>query len=447
MRKKSLISGLLAGFAALTVLMGSAPAAMAQNELLATQTFSFDGYNGSKPLQNNWLEDQKWRTVTVYLPDGYDSNQQYPVVYVLPGFLMYDMENTIDQLVQGPRQAYLQANAPTWVNYTFDMDGIAKRVMTDLNQKFLTVEVNGLTGAGGGLYDCSPAIGDYRSFIRQLVSEIDTRYSTVANKDGRILIGFSMGAYGAVAFSIEYPEVFGGVAYLDPFGNDMDAGPVPGPNGLDPGFVFIYRRILHQYPFSIDLPVHKPVKDSDFAAIQGAAPATPFNDTYFFTQAIWAINMLRAPNQSAQFFGDSLLLDDANRTTSAINYANWENWRSTDTTSRVAAGGGNLSRTIVYLGRGDLAPSSLVLHRTQPDGGLLTAALANKGVTYHEDIVAGRDHYTALGDHPVTGETGTFERALRWILPRLGSQNGNPFSYDSTLATEHASCSVYTPGN
>ena len=50
--------------------------------------------------------------------------------------------------------------------------------------------------------------------IRELIPLIDKRYRTIANRRGRAVHGFSMGASGALKFAMKYPEMFcAAVAY------------------------------------------------------------------------------------------------------------------------------------------------------------------------------------------------------------------------------------------
>ena len=50
--------------------------------------------------------------------------------------------------------------------------------------------------------------------IEELIPRIDQRFRTIANREGRALHGFSMGASGALKFAINYPELFcSAVAY------------------------------------------------------------------------------------------------------------------------------------------------------------------------------------------------------------------------------------------
>lgn len=50
--------------------------------------------------------------------------------------------------------------------------------------------------------------------IRELLPHIDATYRTVANRDGRLLDGYSMGGYGAARLGFKYPELFATVSIM-----------------------------------------------------------------------------------------------------------------------------------------------------------------------------------------------------------------------------------------
>ena len=50
--------------------------------------------------------------------------------------------------------------------------------------------------------------------INELIPEVDSKFRTVAKREGRIVEGFSMGGYGAGRLGFKYPKVFAGVSML-----------------------------------------------------------------------------------------------------------------------------------------------------------------------------------------------------------------------------------------
>lgn len=62
-----------------------------------------------------------------------------------------------------------------------------------------------------GWYSDSVSIANdkYESYIiKELITEVDNRYRTIADRRGRIIAGLSMGGYGALKFGLKYPEMF-----------------------------------------------------------------------------------------------------------------------------------------------------------------------------------------------------------------------------------------------
>jgi putative tributyrin esterase len=60
----------------------------------------------------------------------------------------------------------------------------------------------------------------YEDFVvKDLVEYVDSRYRTVASREGRAVAGVSMGAWGAMLLGLKHPHLFGAVgAFSAPFG-------------------------------------------------------------------------------------------------------------------------------------------------------------------------------------------------------------------------------------
>lgn len=50
--------------------------------------------------------------------------------------------------------------------------------------------------------------------IKEIIPEVDSKFRTIAKREGRIVEGFSMGGYGAGRFGFKYPQLFAGVSML-----------------------------------------------------------------------------------------------------------------------------------------------------------------------------------------------------------------------------------------
>ncbi len=125
--------------------------------------------------------------VLVFLPSDYEaSGKSYPVVYFLHG--------TNDQPLteKGLRTLY--------------SPGLKIKEMTDIFQVIIVTPI-----VGNSYYMDSPVKLESRfaTYTAQEVPAfIDAHFRTQANRDGRILAGFSMGGYGAVSLLCRYPDEF-----------------------------------------------------------------------------------------------------------------------------------------------------------------------------------------------------------------------------------------------
>ncbi len=123
---------------------------------------------------------------SIILPEEYHSNKKkYPVVYLLHG---------------------LGDNESAWLEYgrvSQTTDGAVKRneivpVIFVMPQGYRNYYVNEYTGKF--LYE--------DMFVKELVPFIDKQYRTIADKEHRATLGYSMGGFGALILPLKYPEVF-----------------------------------------------------------------------------------------------------------------------------------------------------------------------------------------------------------------------------------------------
>ncbi|MCZ2075740.1 MAG: DUF1080 domain-containing protein [Bryobacterales bacterium] len=120
----------------------------------------------------------------LYLPPGYtESDQRFPVVYYLHG--MTDNESTHPQLFGILDRAIRAGKVPPMI---------------------LVYAMCGRTS----FYADSPdgEIMGETVFIRELIPHVDKTIRTIASREGRAVMGFSMGGAGAVKFACKYPELF-----------------------------------------------------------------------------------------------------------------------------------------------------------------------------------------------------------------------------------------------
>ena len=126
-------------------------------------------------------------TYVAYLPAGYEGSQQaYPVIYALHGMF----ENSAFWERRG-------LSAP-----------FEELVKSGVAPNAIVVTVDG----GNNLF-VNSGKGKYQDMVTSdLVEHVDRTYRTIARRDGRALLGISMGGYGALNIAFSRPEVFGAVA-------------------------------------------------------------------------------------------------------------------------------------------------------------------------------------------------------------------------------------------
>jgi len=123
-------------------------------------------------------------TIRVLLPSNYQATQKYKVVYVLPvepgaAAQFGDGISTVRSLgLQNSNNVIFVA--PTFTNMPWYADNIG-----------------------------DSTIWQETYFRDVVVPFIETQYSTVAGKEGRLLLGFSKSGYGAVSMLLRNPDTFG----------------------------------------------------------------------------------------------------------------------------------------------------------------------------------------------------------------------------------------------
>ena len=190
----------------------SAPAVSAEDtesavELSPSQVVSLPIYSKAVD-ENNILDENPDRTLTVYLPAGYEeSEKSYPVVYYLHGF--------------GETPGTFVRNTSYELNPEFSGG----------ENQFILVGVNASNKSGGSFYVNSPVTGHFEDYITQeVVALIDSTYRTIASAESRGLCGFSMGGFGALYLALRHPDIYGavyvfgpGVAATDDFDEVLDS--------------------------------------------------------------------------------------------------------------------------------------------------------------------------------------------------------------------------------
>lgn len=130
----------------------------------------------------------------VYLPAGYKNLSGLPVLYVTDGQWYIDqgeMPAVLDDLIARGEIAPLIA---VFVDNR-DPDNLSNNRR---NRQFF----------------CNQ---DYiRFFMDELTAEVDGRYKTQADRDGRVILGLSFGGLNSACFGLYAHEAFGGIAMQSP---------------------------------------------------------------------------------------------------------------------------------------------------------------------------------------------------------------------------------------
>ncbi|MCO6049749.1 esterase family protein [Mesorhizobium sp. RP14(2022)] len=136
---------------------------------------------------------------SVYLPPEYDRRvRSYPVIFMMHG-------------VGGRSEDWFQfARA----NLIFD-----KLIESGKVPPFIAVSPEGRRDPKDSFntYYMNDADGAFRwqdMFVREFVPFVEKRYGGLGTKNGRAIIGLSMGGYAATALSLKYPDLFVGAAAL-----------------------------------------------------------------------------------------------------------------------------------------------------------------------------------------------------------------------------------------
>jgi len=160
------------------------------------------------------------RNVDVWLPDGYNSNKKYSVVYMHDGQMLFDSTKTWNRKEWGVDETFSRLIKEGKINrcivvaiWNTGSNRISEyfpdKVFSQLDNKtkttFMEKYTNGKTVNGD----------NYLKFlVNELKPYIDHRYSTYPDKDHTFIIGSSMGATISLYAINEFPEVFGGAACL-----------------------------------------------------------------------------------------------------------------------------------------------------------------------------------------------------------------------------------------
>jgi enterochelin esterase family protein len=149
----------------------------------------------SKALEGNPLGDPDTRRMPVYLPAGYQADQEYPSLYLLSAFASRGLKMLADDLWEENIQERLD-----------------RLISEGKMRPMIVVMPDASTRYGGSQYVNSSATGKYEDHILELVKYIDDKYSTIAEREFRAIAGHSSGGFAATRFGMLHPDIFALVA-------------------------------------------------------------------------------------------------------------------------------------------------------------------------------------------------------------------------------------------
>lgn len=147
-------------------------------------------------LKDNLVDDSAERSVMIYLPPGYDNNEEsYPVIYLLHGF-----NGNVGN------KSWFRSDSAVSTNTINQLIG------SGAIEPMIVVMPDGSNRFGGSMYTNSVTTGNWEDYIASdLVQFIDHNYRTFPHPDGRGISGHSMGGYGAIKIAMKHPDVFSAV--------------------------------------------------------------------------------------------------------------------------------------------------------------------------------------------------------------------------------------------
>ena len=147
-------------------------------------------------LRGNPLGDPHVRRFPVYVPPQYDTepDRRFPVVWSLAGYGGWG-EQKVTEL-------------KAWEEPLPDQ--LDRLMRSGELEPAIIAFPDCFTRFGGSQYRNSAGTGRYSDYLAdELVSAVDARFRTVAERDSRAVMGKSSGGYGALMMAMLRPDIFG----------------------------------------------------------------------------------------------------------------------------------------------------------------------------------------------------------------------------------------------
>ena len=193
-------------------------------------------------IENFESEHLPARNVDIWLPDGYNADESYAVLYMHDGQMLFDAATTwngqewgadevLGQLIKSGkiRKTILVSN---WSTDDRHAEYFPQKPFESLSESFQDSLINHAKRHGDTpLFSRTILSDQYLKFlVTELKPYIDRHYSTLPDRENTFIAGSSMGGLISWYALCEYPDVFGGAACLSthwPGSFEAENNPIP----------------------------------------------------------------------------------------------------------------------------------------------------------------------------------------------------------------------------
>lgn len=166
------------------------------------------------------------RNVDVWLPDGYDKKDQYAVLYMNDGQMLFDSSSTWNHQEWGTDETLAKLMAEQkirkcivvgiWnVSKIRHVEYFPQKAFFSMSEKDQEMIMATQKDKNVPVFARKPVSDLYLQFIvKELKPFIDSTFSTQKERDNTFIAGSSMGGLISIYAICEYPDVFGGAACL-----------------------------------------------------------------------------------------------------------------------------------------------------------------------------------------------------------------------------------------
>jgi enterochelin esterase-like enzyme len=170
---------------------------------------------------------QEYRRVDVWLPENYNAQQRYPVLYMHDGQMLFDPNTTWNKQsweVDSVAGALIAAGKlrPFIVVAVWNggksrhVDYFPQKPAESLSKVQRDSMYRSVRNSGAAVFQNMQVRSDayLRFLVRELKPLIDERFATLPDQPNTFIAGSSMGGLISMYAICEYPEIFGGAACL-----------------------------------------------------------------------------------------------------------------------------------------------------------------------------------------------------------------------------------------